>query len=87
MSYFECVSVTLMLECNLTKSDEFTFIVLNVDWVFVRNLACSRRSDSGERCEVKRSTKNKSEGEEVREGAPVRFVFIRLFRPLKPHQL
>ena len=37
MSYFECVSVTLMLQCNLTKSDESTFFVLNVDWVFVQN--------------------------------------------------
>ena len=26
-----------MLRCNLTKSDESTFFVLNVDWVFVRN--------------------------------------------------
>ena len=32
-------------------------------------LACSRRSDSGERCEVKGARKNKSEGGgEVREG-------------------
>ena len=37
MSYFECFSVTLMLRCNLTKSDESTFFILNVDWVFVRN--------------------------------------------------
>ena len=37
MSYFECFSVPLMLQCNLTKSDESTFLVLNVDWVFVRN--------------------------------------------------
>ena len=37
MSYFECFSVTLMLWCNLTKSDESTFFILNVDWVFVRN--------------------------------------------------
>ena len=37
MTYFECFSVTLMLKCNLTKSDEFTFFVLNVDWVLVRN--------------------------------------------------
>ena len=38
MSYFECFSVTLMLDqCNLTKSDESTFFVLNIDWVFVRN--------------------------------------------------
>ena len=37
MSYFECFSVTLMLQCNLAKSDESTFFVLNVDWVFVRN--------------------------------------------------
>ena len=37
MSYFECFSVTLMLQCNLTKSDESTFFVLNVDCVFVRN--------------------------------------------------
>ena len=37
MSYFELVSVTLMLQCNFTKSDESTFFVLNVDWVFVRN--------------------------------------------------
>ena len=34
-------------------------------------LACSRRSDSGERCEVKAARKNKSEGGgEVREGTP-----------------
>ena len=26
-----------MLQYNLTKSDESTFFVLNVDWVFVRN--------------------------------------------------
>ena len=26
-----------MRQCNLTKSDESTFFVLNVDWVFVRN--------------------------------------------------
>ena len=26
-----------MLQCNLTKSDESTFFILNVDWVFVRN--------------------------------------------------
>ena len=51
-------------------------------------LACSRRSDSGERCKVKRSAKNKSEGGgEVREGTPVRFVLNRLFRPRRPHQL
>ena len=31
MSYFECLSVTLMLQCNLSKSDESTFFVLNVD--------------------------------------------------------
>ena len=37
MSYFECFIVTLMLRCNLTKSDESTFSILNVDWVFVRN--------------------------------------------------
>ena len=37
MSYFECFRVTLLLQCNLTKSDESTFFVLNVDWVFVRN--------------------------------------------------
>ena len=37
MSYFECFSVTLMLRCNLTKSDESTSFILNVDWVFVRN--------------------------------------------------
>ena len=37
LSYFEFVNVTLMLQCKLTKSDESTFFVLNVDWVFVRN--------------------------------------------------
>ena len=37
MSYFEGFSVTLMLQYNLTKSDESTSFVLNVDWVFVRN--------------------------------------------------
>ena len=26
-----------MLQCNLTKSDESNFFVLNVDWVCVRN--------------------------------------------------
>ena len=26
-----------MLQCNLTESDESTFFVLNVDWIFVRN--------------------------------------------------
>ena len=31
MSYFECFSVTLMLRCNLTKSDESTSFILNVD--------------------------------------------------------
>ena len=30
-------SVTLILQCNLTMSDESTFSVLNVDWVFGRN--------------------------------------------------
>ena len=37
MSYFECFSVPLMLRCNLTKSDESTSFILNVDWVFMRN--------------------------------------------------
>ena len=37
MRYFECLSATLMLQCNLTKSDESTFLILNVDCVFVRN--------------------------------------------------
>ena len=37
MSYFECFSVTLMLQCNLAKSDDSTFFVLNVDWVLVQN--------------------------------------------------
>ena len=51
-------------------------------------VACSRRSDSGERCEVKGARKNKSEGGgEVREGTPVRFILNRLIRPLRPHQL
>ena len=31
MNYFECFSVILMHRCNLTKSDESTFFVLNVD--------------------------------------------------------
>ena len=26
-----------MIQCNLTKSDESTFFILNVDWVFMRN--------------------------------------------------
>ena len=26
-----------MLRCNLTKSEESTSFILNVDWVFVRN--------------------------------------------------
>ena len=36
MNYFERFSVTLMFQCNLTKNDESTFFVLNVDRVFVR---------------------------------------------------
>ena len=59
-----------------------------LDCLFVLIVACSRRSDSGERCEVKGARKNKSEGGgEVREGTPVRFVLNRLIRPLRPHQL
>ena len=27
----------LMLQCNLYKSDEPTFFIVNVDWVFVRH--------------------------------------------------
>ena len=26
-----------MLQCNLTKSDDSPFFILNVNWVFVRN--------------------------------------------------
>ena len=26
-----------MLQCNLTKNDESTFFVLDIDWVFVQN--------------------------------------------------
>ena len=37
MSYFECFSVFLMPQCNLTKSDESSFFVLNIDKVFVQN--------------------------------------------------
>ena len=37
MSYFECFSVTLILRCNLTKSDDSTSFILNVDSVFVPN--------------------------------------------------
>ena len=33
MSYFERFSVTLMLQCNLTKSDESTFFVLQSNQV------------------------------------------------------
>ena len=41
-----------MLQCNLTKSDESTFFVLNVDWIFVRHWVLpyinenSKRSDA-----------------------------------------
>ena len=54
-------------------------------------LACSRRSDSGERCEVKGARKNKSEGGgEVREGTfphlspqpPSTFHLFLYFAPL-----
>ena len=37
MSYFECFSATIILRCNLTKTDESTFFILNVDLVFGRN--------------------------------------------------
>ena len=39
MSYLEGFSLTLLLQCNLTKSDESTFFVLNVDWVFCAKLS------------------------------------------------
>ena len=32
-----------MLRCNLTKSDESTLFILNVDLVFVRNWVLPRR--------------------------------------------
>ena len=37
MSYLECFIVTTILRCNLTKSDESTLFILNVDLGFVRN--------------------------------------------------
>ena len=37
MSYFECFNVPLMSQCNLSKSDEATFFVINLDWVFAQN--------------------------------------------------
>ena len=37
MSYFECFSVTIILRCSPTKSDESTFFILDVDLIFVRN--------------------------------------------------
>ena len=37
MSYFECFNVTLMLQCNLKRSDESIFFILKGDSVFVRN--------------------------------------------------
>ena len=43
MSYFECFSVTLMLQCNLTKSDESTFFVLNVDITLLLHLVCVKQ--------------------------------------------
>ena len=48
MSYFECVSVTLMLRCNLTKSDESTSF-LNVDWVFVQNCVLQYINENAKR--------------------------------------
>ena len=43
------LSVTLMLQRNLTKSDESTFFVLNVDWVFVRNWVLSYINENAKR--------------------------------------
>ena len=34
---FNVHEIFRMLQCNLTKSDESTFFILNVEWVFVRN--------------------------------------------------
>ena len=74
---------------GVTECDWFTYIWCSHVCTCKRIcVACSRRSDSGERCEVKGARKNKSEGGgEVREGTPVRFVLNRLIRPLRPHQL
>ena len=37
MSYFECFNATLMLQCNLKRSDESIFFILKGNSVFVRN--------------------------------------------------
>ena len=44
-------------------------------WFTVTGLACSRRSDSGERCEVKGTRKNKSEGRGEAPLSPVPLYF------------
>ena len=38
-----------MLQCNLTKSDESTLFVLNVDWIFVRNWVLPYINDNAKR--------------------------------------
>ena len=49
MSYFECFSVTIIIRCNLTKSDESTFFILNVDLVFVRNWVLRHINENAKR--------------------------------------
>ena len=81
------ISSTLRMFADITKVHRELSNIAR-DGEALQSVACSRRSDSGERCEVKRSAKNKSKGGgEVREGMPVRFVLNRLIRPLRPHQL
>ena len=65
-------SVSLLTEKPFNGSLKHHNQLYNIlNGVIVVIIACSRRSDSGERCEVKGARKNKSEGGgEVREGTP-----------------
>ena len=38
-----------MLRCNLTKSDESTSFILNVDWFFVRNFVLRYINENAKR--------------------------------------
>ena len=47
------------LQCDLEARQPFSFLKDFVDQSFAVKIACSKRSDSGERCEVKKAMKSR----------------------------
>ena len=46
------------LQCDLEARQPFSFLKYFVDQSFAVKIACSKRSDSGERCEVKKASRS-----------------------------